>query len=204
MPKLNGRVPCYRLHRRSGQGIVTLNGRDHYLGPHGSQTSVDKYDRLIAEWLASGRSVQRQEDDSLAPSISHVIHAFWEHAKVHYRRPDGSPTSELDNFRQALRPLRRLYGTSSSLKFGPQALKAVREHMISLDWCRTNINKQVSRINSMFRWAVENELVPARVHQALLAVRGLQRGRTTARESEPVVPVSEEQIGANSGLRLLA
>ena len=32
MPKLNGRVPKYSLHRASGQAIVTLNGTDHYLG----------------------------------------------------------------------------------------------------------------------------------------------------------------------------
>ncbi|MGD0462866.1 MAG: hypothetical protein ABSB74_10300 [Tepidisphaeraceae bacterium] len=62
MPKLNGRLPRYRLHRRSGQAIVTLNGRDHYLGPHGSQTSIAEYDRLIAEWLTSGRRVKHPED----------------------------------------------------------------------------------------------------------------------------------------------
>ncbi|MGD0462867.1 MAG: site-specific integrase [Tepidisphaeraceae bacterium] len=113
---------------------------------------------------------------------------------MHYRRPDGSPTSELDNFRQALRPVRRLYGTSSSLQFGPKALKAVCEHMIGLGRCRTNINKKISRIKSVFRWAVENELLSAEVDHALLAVRGLQRGRTNARESEPVKPAPEEQI----------
>ena len=61
MPKLNGRVPRYRRHKRSGQAIVTLNGRDHYLGPHGSQTSVSEYDRLVAEWLASGRRLEQAE-----------------------------------------------------------------------------------------------------------------------------------------------
>ena len=39
MPRLNDRLPKYRLHRRSGQAIVTLNRRDHYLGPHGSDAS---------------------------------------------------------------------------------------------------------------------------------------------------------------------
>jgi hypothetical protein len=158
MPRLNGRIPRYRLHKRSGQAIVTLNGRDHYLGPHGSQTSKAEYDRLIAEWLVSGRRRAQPEESSPAPTIDHIIHGFWQHAQIHYRRPDGTPTSELDNFRQALRPLRRLYGTSSPSQFGPKALKAVREHMAANGWCRANINKQVSRIKSVFRWAVENEL----------------------------------------------
>ena len=39
MPKLNERLPKYRLHRHSGQAIVSLNGEDHYLGPYGSDES---------------------------------------------------------------------------------------------------------------------------------------------------------------------
>ncbi len=30
------RVPKYRLHRPTGQAVVTLNGRDTYLGKHGT------------------------------------------------------------------------------------------------------------------------------------------------------------------------
>ena len=39
MPKLINAVPKYRKHKASGQAIITLCGRDFYLGPHGSKTS---------------------------------------------------------------------------------------------------------------------------------------------------------------------
>ena len=39
MPKLNGRVPKYRLHKNSSQAVVTLNGNDHYLGAYNSAAS---------------------------------------------------------------------------------------------------------------------------------------------------------------------
>ncbi len=55
MPRLSRSVPKYRKHRASGQAVVTLNGRDFYLGPHGTKASKVEYDRLIAEWLANGR-----------------------------------------------------------------------------------------------------------------------------------------------------
>jgi len=55
MPKLNGRLPQYRLHRRSGQAIVTLNNRDRNLGEFGSEASRQECDRLIAKWLSNGR-----------------------------------------------------------------------------------------------------------------------------------------------------
>jgi hypothetical protein len=49
MPRLTRKYPDYRLHKRSGQAVVTLDGLTYYLGPHGSPESRAEYDRLIAE-----------------------------------------------------------------------------------------------------------------------------------------------------------
>lgn len=46
----------------------------------------------------------------------------------------------------------------------------------------------------MFGWAVENELVPPNVYHGLQAVRGSRRGRSTARETEPVGPVPQAYV----------
>jgi hypothetical protein len=55
MPGLTVSNPKYRKHRASGQAVVTLDRKDHYLGPHGTKASHGEYDRLIGEWLANGR-----------------------------------------------------------------------------------------------------------------------------------------------------
>ncbi|WP_428305029.1 hypothetical protein [Lacipirellula sp.] len=47
MPRLVDALPKYRKHKASGQAVVTLNGRDHYLGPHGTSASKAFYDRLL-------------------------------------------------------------------------------------------------------------------------------------------------------------
>ena len=39
MPRLTRANPKYRKHRASGQAVVTLDGRDRYLGPHGTNAS---------------------------------------------------------------------------------------------------------------------------------------------------------------------
>lgn len=52
---MNLRTPRYRLHRPSGHAVVTLDGRDVYLGKRGAPESRAEYDRLIAEWLINGR-----------------------------------------------------------------------------------------------------------------------------------------------------
>jgi hypothetical protein len=54
MPRLkDNQVPAYRLHRSSGQAVITLNGKDHLLGKHGSAASKAEYRRLTAEWIAT-------------------------------------------------------------------------------------------------------------------------------------------------------
>ena len=58
MPILRDRVPKYRLHRATGQAVVSLSGKDFYLGLWKSKASRIEYDRLIAEWLACGRQLR--------------------------------------------------------------------------------------------------------------------------------------------------
>jgi len=47
------KVPGYRLHMPSGRAVVTLDGRDHYLGPHGSDKSREAYHRVVCDWLTT-------------------------------------------------------------------------------------------------------------------------------------------------------
>jgi integrase len=61
---------------------------------------------------------------------------------------------------------------------------------------RKFINKQVGRIKRMFGWAVEEERLHVSVHQALVRVKGLQKGKTKAREKSRVRPVSVEHVDA--------
>jgi integrase len=194
MPKLAANaVPSYRLHKQSGQAIVTLSGKDFCLGQYNTPESHAKYNRLIAEWLANGRQLGADETDF---TICDVLAGFWRHAETYYRKPDGSPTSELKNYRDALGPVRRLYADTPANRFGPLALQAVRDEMIRQGWCRTYINKQIIRVRSVFKWAVGTEMVAPSVYQGLAAVPGLRAGRTTARESAPVKPVPEDVVAA--------
>jgi hypothetical protein len=39
----------------------------------------------------------------------------------------------------------------------------VREQMIAAGWCRNVVNRQTARIKQVFKWATENELIPATV-----------------------------------------
>ncbi|WP_169973101.1 tyrosine-type recombinase/integrase [Tautonia rosea] len=196
------RTPSYRHHKRSGQAVVTLNGRDHYLGPHGSPESRAEYDRLIAEWLSNGRRSPKTASRSRGRSgsgsdltINEMLLAYLRFAEGYYVK-NGTPTQEPDNIRWAVRPLRKLYGHTLAQDFGPLALKAVRQTMIDSGLCRAEINRRVGRIVRVFKWAVSEELIPAEVHHGLRAVSGLRFGRSEARESDPVRPVPDAFVDA--------
>jgi integrase len=179
-------APSYRLHRASGQAVVTLAGADHYLGKFGSTESRERYDRLIAEWLANGRMLTPGADITVAE----VMVRYLRFAAGYYVK-DGRPTSELGLIRYALKPLKDLYGSTPARDFGPLALKAVRQTYIDANLCRHEVNRRTGLVVRFFKWAVENELAPASIHHGLQAVAGLRRGRCDVREAKPVGPVPE-------------
>jgi integrase len=199
-------IPSYRLHKQSGQAVVTLpdgsgGRRDVLLGKYDTSESRAEYARVIAEWAASGRRLPAPAAAATL-SVNELILAYWKHAEQHYRRPDGEPSDELHCIRSAMRPLKELYGHTTAGDFGPLALKAVRQKMVETRgptgrlWSRGFVNASVGRIKAMFKWAAENELVPGAVYHSLLTVRGLQRGRSAARETGPVKPVPEAFVDA--------
>jgi integrase len=195
------RLPKYRHYKPKDLAVVRIDGRDIYLGKYNSPESWERYRRVIAEWLATRRlpstAVRPGETETVSPSISELILAFWIcYAEVHYRRDDGSPSGELGNYRDSLRLLRQLYGSTSAGEFGPMKLKALRQTLIDAGLSRTTINQRIGRIVRLFKWAASEELIPAGVYQALTTVAGLPRGRSGAREAAPVEPVPDELVEA--------
>jgi len=193
MPRLTRSVPKYRKHRASGQAIVTLGGRDHYLGPHGTKASRVEYDRLIAEWLAAGRPAAQTSDAEL--TVAEILAEYLQWARQHFRK-NGSETSELTCIKAVMRRIRFLYGRKPASEFGPLALKTIVSQMIDEGLARSTVNMNAGRIKRIFKWAASEQLVPVEVYQALSTVGGLQKGRSDAREPDPILPVAQETVDA--------
>lgn len=187
------------------------------MGEFNSSESLAEYRRLIAELAANPSGVGCLARERHELSVNELILTFWKHAEKHYRHPDGTPTSELAEFKISLTELKTTYGHTPAREFGPLALKAVREAMIRNPRTRTErskrgrtlsretgviglsrnvTNQRISRIKRMFAWGVENELVPPAVLYGLKAVAGLRLGRTDARETSPVQAVDPAHVAA--------
>lgn len=197
MPRSRGSIPAYGLHKPTGQARVRINGRDHYLGPHGSEESKREYERLIRK-LATDRAaeeVRARVELATDLTVSELILGFLRHAKAYYVK-DGKQTTEFGCIVQAVRPVRERHGHELVSAFGPVKLKAIREQWVADGLVRAQINARVRRVRRMFAWGVEEELVPPAILQALKAIQGLKKGRTVAKEGKKVQPVSDAVVDA--------
>jgi integrase len=182
--------------------VVTLTDglggrRDVLLGKYDTPESRVEYSRTLAEWEARGRRLYDQTDEEPgALSVNELMVAFLEHAERHYRREDGTHTSELRDYKLSNRPLRELYGNLPVAEFSPLKLKSVRQRMVDAGLSRGVINQRIGRIVRAFKWGVGEELVPESVWRALTTVRGLEKGRSDARETEDVRPIAVEIVEA--------
>ena len=65
MPR-NPSQPSYRHHRARDCAVVTIDGKNHYLGPWQSPESHEKYTALIAEWQRNGGTLPAPTTDANA------------------------------------------------------------------------------------------------------------------------------------------
>ncbi len=229
MPRQKNAIPSYLLHKVSGresQARVRINGRDHLLGPYGSEESRIKYGKLISQ-AAGGLSV----DPLAAPTRSNrgTVHEtnsttglggstkrtrFHDLQQVEaglsvaelllafkrhadaYYTKNGKKTAEIDCLNSAMRPVRELFAMLPAQDFSPLNLKAAQRQFVAAGWSRGFVNASTNRIRRIWKWGVGEGLVPVTTWQALQAVPGLKAGHTTAPDHKRREAVSDEHIEA--------
>jgi integrase len=188
------RQPSYRLHKPSGQAVVTIDRQDRYLGKHDTPESKQAYKRLMLEWMANDGFLPSAT--SAAYLVSELTVAYKRFAKKHYRFGD-QPTVTYDKVARVMKFLgNSAYGATLAKDFGPLALKALQHQLVGSGNSRSYVNDQIDIIRRCFKWGVSEELIPPSVHHALQTVPGLRRGRTLARETAPVQPVDDAIVEA--------
>lgn len=186
------RTPGYRLHRPSGRAVVTLNGKDHYLGVHGSAESQAAYKRLIAEYRSSGKRLCYGVGANQS-TVAMLICDYRDWAQ------ENQPPKEYDQICYAIKHLDD-YHDVKLVEFGPLKLKAVMDAMVNKvgqhgrPLSRKYINKCIDRIRQMFKWGAANEIIDVSIYQALMTVSRLKIGRTKAPDLDPVTPVDDDIV----------
>ncbi len=208
------KAPSRRYHL-SGQSVVTIDGKDFYLGKHDSPESIARYAVLIAQYqqngcrlpesfsmdeivqrvnliLGTGLASQYQADEPI--TVRHVTASFREFAKIRY--VDGS--QELPRINRLCDELDEHDGSLEANQFGPLALQRQRDRWVKSGISRRYVNRQVNLVVRIFKRAVSQELVESSTWQRLKSIEPLRQGQTTAPETEAIKPVSIELVRATA------
>ncbi|MEN6306692.1 MAG: site-specific integrase [Anaerohalosphaeraceae bacterium] len=126
-----------------------------------------------------------------AKTFADLIRAYYSYIKKYYN------SKEPANIKYAIEFLRSKYQTMPIEDFGPLKLKALRSLMIKeKNWSRGVINQRIRMIIRMFKWAASEQLVPIHIYQSLATIESLHRGRSEAKETKKIKPVSDDHIEA--------
>jgi integrase len=176
MPRLRqDQAPAYRLHRQSGQAIVTLSGRDFLLGLFGTPDSRRRYYDLLAKWEANGRRPIHLTEpvDPVVASVERPV-TVGELVTL-FKRSGNNATRHQYLLPAATGPLVEVYGAIPARDFTAPMLKAVRDlHAKPGTLARTTVNRYTHFVRRIFKWGVSEALVPIGVYEALATVEGLK------------------------------
>lgn len=195
----NGQPPDLCFYKPRQAACVYLNGTRRLLGPWGSAEAKAAYAQVVADWQAANRS-RLFTPSGRAVSVADWIAAFISHAEVYYRGPDQLQTDEVRGFRNALAPLLAFDNRPvDDLAF--EDIVAIRDAWVAADLERGYVNKQIGRIKRALRWGKRERLVSASVIADIDDVPLLPKGRSVAREKQPITPADLRAVHAT--LRLL-
>jgi integrase len=150
------------------------------------------FGRLILELEAS--LLGRNETHRLP--IAELLLAFQLHADRYYRGADGKPTIEIYEVNLVIRAIFDLYSDLPVAEFGPLRMKAALQLWVKEGRSRSECSRRLGVVKRIFKWGVSQQLDPVTVYQAITTVPGLQKGRTEAREMDPVLPVDDATVDA--------
>jgi integrase len=187
MPRARDYIPKLCVHKRSGRAYVKIDGRQHYCGRAGTPASRREYDRIVRDWLGTGRSPLAREPDA-GPTVADLAAWYAKTELSRYRSPDKA--------RSALQDLVASWGDTPARSFGPKALKALRASWAARGLCRETANRYAVEVRRLFRWAVAEELLPSSCHEALRALPGLRIDEAGAKDRPPVRPAPEAHVAA--------
>lgn len=205
MPRPKNAAPSYLKHKLTGRARFVWTDptglrHDKLLpGKYGSDESRKAFARAILECQVSPETTVSKSTPVTTLSVNEVLVRYLAFAKDLYQSQDGKEASALVEAKLTIRAIRELYGDIPAVEFGPLKLRAVQQGWVASEktnLSRAECNKRLGIAKRIFKWAVSEELIPASVFHAISTVSGLQRGRTTAYDPEPIGPVEDTIVDA--------
>ena len=204
-------VPSPVHHKPSGRDVLFLRGADGRrrtipLGKHATPEAERRYREVLAEHLAgkpitSAAPPRQSASVKKWPDVTQLAAAYVLHAQRYYVDEHGEPTGEVTHATYAFSMLLRLYRDIPTDQITIRDLLTVRQALIDTPpthergrraprgLSRRTVNDRMHRVKRLFRWGVEQGLVPGSTWHELSSMRSLPKGRSGVHDNPPVEPV---------------
>jgi integrase len=161
-------APSYQLHKSSGHAVVRINGKDHYLGKHGSDESHQRYKQALADhWSPTGTAPKPKTTRvSTTVTVGHLATRYGKHVKTKH----GEGSSEFKQVQLVVDEVQATYGHLEAAEFGPIRFENFRQSLIDRELSRGVIKRKSNYVLKMFQQGVKFELIPVELWQRLLAL----------------------------------
>jgi hypothetical protein len=128
VPRRKKQIPAYQLHGHTGQARVKIEGKDHYLGPFGSEESKQKYQEIVRDLIErrAREEVKRLAQVVTNLTIAELVASYLAWATTRYTK-FGRPTTEFGNVVDMARLLLERHSHELVSSFGPFKLMALRD-----------------------------------------------------------------------------
>lgn len=177
-PSKKPRSPKMGRHS-SGQARVTLAGKVHYLGLYGSPEAHARYAELVKRWRAG--EAPRPRTPHAGQVLVTVRDLFaqyrdWITATGRYMK-NGAPTSQRRLIEDVLVAFESFSGDVRTTQLSEAVLIQWRDRLEeNLQLTRRGVNRKVTRLLSVLRWARSRGLLTREVWADCSAIEPLKRG----------------------------
>jgi len=180
-------VPTHCHHKGSGRSYITWNGTEIYTGLSGSIEAAESYAKMLSNIMAYGEPCPKVEVQ-VRLSVATIAKKYLEHVKRE-KPPDSDEDKAVG---RVVKDLERFDYPAE--KFSPGRLTELIQMWVDKRLALTTINKKHNYLLNIFRWAAQMDLVTPTVWSALLTVRKIKPGRTSAKQPKKVKPVACEVV----------
>ena len=180
-------VPTHREHKTLGRSFIEWNGQIFYTGLSGTIEAAESYAKMVSNILSVGEPCPNAAVD-VRPSVAKISAKYLEHVKRE-KPPDSDEDKAVGRVVKDL----SLFDYAAE-KFSPGRLSELIQMWVDKRLALTTINKKHNYVLNIFRWAAQMDLVTPTVWSALLTVRKIKPGRTSAKQPKKVKPVACEVV----------
>lgn len=181
------KTPKLRYHKASKRYVVTVNGKDVYLGYDQAEAQI-QYHEMMANVAAGIPAIAPPDPDGLF--VCELIERYVLDREQYYKR---NPQA-FERGKAVLKVLNRTFGHFRPGQFGMIELRQLRDELMKPNGqgrrrCRNEINRLMGEMFAFWKWCVSMELVSVELYQKYITLEPLKKGRCDAPESSPVTSV---------------